>query len=109
MIINGGIEFADYVIQYSRRGDENRSAITAIQRVADAVSGFLREEDRLIDVGGHASPAKMLSERAVAHQDDLVGVRSLFISGGAATGATAVIAHADKRAVIKRAERKRVF
>jgi hypothetical protein len=51
----------------------------------------------------------MLSERAVTQQDDLVGVRLFFISGGAATNATAVIAHADKRTVVKRTERERIF
>src|SRR5262245_17261269 len=37
MIVNGGIEFANDTIQYSWRGDENRSAITAISRVADPI------------------------------------------------------------------------
>src|SRR5215813_2673773 len=37
MIVNGGIEFANDIIQYPWRADENRSAITAISRVADAI------------------------------------------------------------------------
>src|SRR5262245_7697229 len=37
MIVNGGIKFTNYIIQYSWRRDENRSAITAISRVADAI------------------------------------------------------------------------
>src|SRR5215475_156147 len=37
MIVNGGIEFANYIIQYSWRRDKNCSTITAISRVADAI------------------------------------------------------------------------
>jgi hypothetical protein len=109
MIVNGGIEFANYIIQYSWRWDEDRSAITAIGRVADAICRFLRKEDRLIDVGSHTSTAKVLFECAVTQQDDLVGVRLFLISGGAASGATAVIAHSDKRTVVKRTEREQIF
>jgi len=51
----------------------------------------------------------VLSECAVTQQYDLVGVRLFFIAGCAATGATAVIAHADKRTVVKRAELEQIF
>src|SRR5262249_5639061 len=102
MIVNGGIEFADDVIQHSRRGCENRSAITAIRRWGDRKGGFLKKKTPLFAVGGHTPPAEVLPDRAVAHQDNLVGVGALFISGTAATDAAAVVAHADKRAFVKR-------
>src|SRR5262245_53162271 len=102
MIVNGRIEFADYIVQRLWGGDENRSAITAIRRMADAICRFLREEDRMIDVGSHATPAEMLCERAVTHQDYLTGIGIFFSSGAAATDAAAVVANADDRALVKR-------
>jgi hypothetical protein len=109
MIVNGRIEFTDYVVKRLWRRDENRTAITAIRRVADAICRSLREKDRMIDVGGHASPAEMLSERAVTHQDYLAGIWMFFISRAAATDAAAVVANADERALVKRPEGERVF
>jgi hypothetical protein len=35
--VNRRIEFANNVIQHSRRDDENRPAIAAVRRVADAI------------------------------------------------------------------------
>ena len=86
-VVDGGIEFADNIVEDARRGDEDGAAIAAVGRMADAIGRFLREEGSLIDVGGHASPAEVLGERAVAHENDVVDAAVFLGRGSAATGA----------------------
>ena len=90
-VVKTGIDFANDVGQYGRRGLEKRSAIAAIRRMTDPVGRTLGKEHRLIDVGGHASATEVLAECARAHQNDVVAFRGLLSSRAAPTGTAHVI------------------
>ena len=108
-IVDGGIQFADHVVEHARREGENSATIAAVGRMADAIGRILGEEYRLVDVGGHAQPPDVLAERAMAQEDDAVGAGMLFGGGAATAGTTTVVAHADDAAFVQRVEGERIF
>ena len=108
-VVDRGVEAADHVAEHTRRDDEDGAAVAAVGGVADAVGRPLREERRLVDVGGDAAPPEVLAEDAVSHEDDVVAVGVFLGRGAAATGAAAVVAHTDERAFMERAECEHTF
>ena len=103
------IEFADDVLEHSRRDDEHRTAIAAVGRMTDAIRRSPCEEHRLIDVRGRASPAEVLAKCSVPHQHNIVAVGLLLGAGPTPARSTGVVAHLDDRTLIERSKREREF
>ena len=70
--------------------------------MTDAIRRLAREEHRLVHVGRCRAPSEVTRKRAVPHQDDVVRVRLFLRARPAALDVTAVVVHADDRALVKR-------
>src|SRR5215207_2808304 len=104
MIVYRRVELANDVVEHTRRNGEDSTAIAAIRWMTDAISRFAREEYRLVYVGGGSAPSEVAREGAVTHQDDIVGIRFFLRARPTAFDVTAVVVHADDRALVERAE-----
>src|SRR5262249_31006244 len=95
--------------EHSRRHGEDRAAIAAGGRMADAIRRSPREEHRLVDVRGDAPTAEVLAEGPAAHQDDVVVIGVFLARGAAATGAAAILADPHEGAVVQQPESQGFF
>lgn len=109
MFVDCRIELTDNIVEDARRNSENRAAISAIGRVADAIGRFPGEEHGLVHVGGNAAAAEVSGEGAMTHEHDVVRVRLFLRAWSAASNVTAVVVHADDRALVQRAEDRLVL
>ena len=100
---------ADHIDEQTRRRKKDRSAIAAVGWMADPISRSLGEENRLIDIGGHAAPAEVLAESTAAHKHNVVTVGVFFVPWAPATGAAAVVAHTDNGTLVECVERERIY
>src|SRR3569832_448918 len=101
MIVYRRCELTHDVVEHARGNGEDGAAIATIRRMTDAIRRLTREEHGLVHIGGRGAPSEVTRERAVPHQDDVVGVRHFLCARPAALDVTAVVVHADDRALVQ--------